>query len=79
MFLKTIFTIVFSLCVGVCVHSVDVKTTSGLVRGKAIEVLKKSVNQFHNIPYAEPPVGKLRFAKPVPLKEPKHVMKQMID
>ena len=79
MSLKTIFTVVFSLCVGVCVQSVDVKTSSGVVRGKAIEVLKKSVNQFHNIPYAEPPIGKLRFAKPVPLKEPKHVMNELIN
>ena len=47
---------------------IDVNTTSGVVRGLTIDVLNTSVDQFLGIPYAEPPVGALRFAKPVPLK-----------
>ena len=49
---------------------VDVNTTVGVVRGLTINVLNTSVDQFLGIPYAEPPVGGLRFAKPVPLKHP---------
>lgn len=41
-----------------------VRTKSGPVRG--ISTDKKSVEAFLGIPYAEPPVGNLRFAKPVP-------------
>ncbi|CAG2173673.1 unnamed protein product, partial [Oppiella nova] len=48
----------------------------GVVRGLTVNALNTSVDQFLNIPYAEPPVGSLRFAKPVPLKEP---LKEIID
>lgn len=51
-------------------ESVDVRTSSGLVRGTTIEVLGQRVNQFLGIPFAEPPVGELRFSKPIPLKRP---------
>lgn len=46
-----------------------VQTESGAVIGK-IEILPygKSVNEYLGIPYAEPPVGKLRFAAPNPIK-----------
>ncbi|CAG2117207.1 unnamed protein product, partial [Medioppia subpectinata] len=46
-------------------------TTSGVVRGQTIDVLGVSIDQFLGIPYAEPPVGRLRFAKPEPIKTPK--------
>ncbi|XP_054165692.1 cholinesterase-like, partial [Oppia nitens] len=52
-----------------------VNTTSGLVKGLDIHVLNTSIAQYLNIPYAEPPLGRLRFAKPEPLKHPK----QLID
>ncbi|CAG2172985.1 unnamed protein product [Oppiella nova] len=51
-------------------NSVVVNTTSGRVRGQTIHVLDTSVDQFLNIPFAEPPVGALRFAKPVPIQKP---------
>ena len=47
--------------------SLLISTTSGLVKGLAIKMNDSLVEQYLNIPYAEPPVGKLRFAKPVPL------------
>ncbi|CAG2119146.1 unnamed protein product, partial [Medioppia subpectinata] len=53
-----------------CIICIDVKTTSGVVRGRTLHVLNKTVDQFVNIPYAEPPIGNLRFAPPVPLKQP---------
>ena len=46
-----------------------VQTESGAVIGK-IETLPhgKSVHEYLGIPYAEPPVGELRFAAPKPAK-----------
>ncbi|XP_054158966.1 cholinesterase 1-like [Oppia nitens] len=58
-------------------NAITVKTLSGTtVRGQTLHVLNRDIHQFLNIPFAEPPVGDLRFAKPVPIKEPK---KYVID
>ncbi|CAG2104218.1 unnamed protein product, partial [Medioppia subpectinata] len=46
-------------------------TSSGSVRGQTLHVLNRKIHQFLNIPYAEPPLGPLRFAPPLPLKAPK--------
>ena len=41
----------------------------GSVRGNTVEVTPgKSVHQFLGLPFAEPPIGKLRFAAPKPSK-----------
>lgn len=48
-----------------------VETTSGLVRGFARTVLDKEVHIFYGIPFAKPPIGPLRFRKPLPI-EPWH-------
>ena len=50
--------------------TVEVNTTSGIVRGHTVNVLKKTVEEFVGIPYAEPPIGELRFAKPKPITSP---------
>ncbi|CAG2167355.1 unnamed protein product [Oppiella nova] len=66
----------------VCVcdeNYVEVNTTSGLVRGQTIRVLNTSVDQFLSIPFAEPPVGNLRFARPLPLKKPISYLRGTID
>ena len=55
------------------VGAIEVNTTSGRVKGTTVRVLNKTLNEFFNIPYAEPPVGALRFQRPVPLKQPKQV------
>ncbi|CAG2110215.1 unnamed protein product [Medioppia subpectinata] len=52
------------------VNSIDVNTSIGVVRGRTLHVLDTNVNQFLGIPYAEPPVGKHRFAKPKPITKP---------
>ena len=52
---------------------VKVNTTSGLVRGNTIQVLGQTVDQYLGIPYAEPPIGELRFAKPKPISTPSKV------
>ncbi|KAF7234950.1 Cholinesterase [Varanus komodoensis] len=41
-------------------------TSSGPVKGKTVPTSSGSVTAFLGIPYAEPPVGKLRFQKPRP-------------
>lgn len=48
--------------------SLIVRTTKGLVRGKrVVSVTGKTVDQFLSIPYAKPPVGKMRFKHPRPM------------
>ena len=78
MLTKTIFVLYFTLLsIEVCVcdeNYVEVNTTSGLVRGQTIRVVNTSVDQFLSIPFAEPPVGNLRFARPLPLKKPVSVI-----
>ena len=49
------------------VCSNEVQTSSGIVRGLTIEVLNTTVDQYLGIPYAEPPIGSLRFARPQPI------------
>ncbi|CAG2118762.1 unnamed protein product, partial [Medioppia subpectinata] len=49
---------------------VDVNTSSGTVRGHSIRVLGRPINEFLGIPFAVPPVGALRFAKPQAIPEP---------
>ncbi|CAG2107746.1 unnamed protein product [Medioppia subpectinata] len=51
--------------------SVDVRTTSGTVRGRVVVALNTTLYQFQGIPYAEPPIGALRFAKPKPIQQPR--------
>ena len=67
-----LFNIKFLVCNGV-----DVKTSSGLIRGNTIEVLNQNVNEFLGIPYAEPPIGDLRFAKPKPIHKPLPVSEEL--
>ena len=67
MLAKIVFTFLIGIQFSLCI---EVKTSSGVVKGKTTQVLNTSVNEFLSIPYAEPPVGKLRFSKPLPLKEP---------
>ena len=46
-----------------------VKTTSGDITGKPSS-WKPEVSEYLGIPFAEPPVGKLRWAAPVAIKAP---------
>ena len=55
----------FFICDGVVVM-----TSSGLVRGQTIQVLNQSIDEFLGIPFVEPPIGDLRFAKPKPMAKP---------
>lgn len=45
-----------------------IRTSSGLIEGKTLKVFGSTVYAFLGIPYAEPPIGDLRFAKPLPIK-----------
>ncbi|XP_020279976.1 acetylcholinesterase-like [Pseudomyrmex gracilis] len=48
-----------------------VETTSGLMRGFSRTVLDREVHVYYGVPFAKPPVGPLRFRKPLPI-EPWH-------
>ncbi|XP_060066605.1 fatty acyl-CoA hydrolase precursor, medium chain-like [Ylistrum balloti] len=45
-----------------------VNTPSGPIKGVVVPTLGKDIVQFRNIPYAKPPVGNLRFEKPLPVE-----------
>ena len=42
--------------------SLVVKTTGGFIQGETVD----EINQFLGIPFAEPPIGTLRFTAPIP-------------
>ncbi|CAG2118644.1 unnamed protein product, partial [Medioppia subpectinata] len=48
---------------------VSVRVTNGLITGFADQLYGVKINAFLGIPYAEPPVGDLRFKKPMPVRE----------
>jgi carboxylesterase type B len=43
-----------------------VKTFSGALEGKKLLVFGTQIYAFIGIPYAEPPIGQLRFSRPKP-------------
>ncbi|XP_060095202.1 cholinesterase-like isoform X4 [Heteronotia binoei] len=51
-----------------------VVTSSGPIQGKHVPAGSRNVTAYLGIPYAEPPVGKLRFQKPVPHKPWRHIL-----
>ena len=51
-------------------NAIEVKTSSGLVRGHSNRVLNQTIDEFLGIPFAEPLIGDLRFAKPKPIDKP---------
>ena len=53
--------------IGIDCNAVEVKTSSGLVRGQTVRVLNQTIDEFLGIPFVEPPIGDLRFAKPKPI------------
>ncbi|XP_062979554.1 cholinesterase-like [Elgaria multicarinata webbii] len=63
------FFIVFLFSVASSAASEDdtvVITSSGPIKGKQVHAGSSSVTAYLGIPYAEPPMGKLRFQKPLP-------------
>lgn len=45
-----------------------VETTSGFLRGLSRTVLDREVHVFYGVPFAKPPIGPLRFRKPLPIE-----------
>ena len=45
-----------------------VETGSGKIRGRTISVLGQDIETFFGIPFAKPPIGKLRFRRPEPVE-----------
>lgn len=56
-------------CIGTCAAAVVRNTTLGAVFGNKLTILNTTVEEYIGIPYAEPPLGDLRFMPPRP-KEP---------
>ncbi|XP_020667963.3 cholinesterase [Pogona vitticeps] len=51
-----------------------VVTSTGPVKGKQVPAGSGSVTAYLGIPYAEPPLGKLRFQKPLPHQPWSHIL-----
>nr|XP_050046803.2 acetylcholinesterase-like [Dermacentor andersoni] len=50
-----------------CFASVVIKDTRlGQIKGNRLNVLGRAVEEYRGIPYAQPPLGRLRFRPPVP-------------
>ncbi|KAJ8318394.1 hypothetical protein KUTeg_003485 [Tegillarca granosa] len=47
-------------------NTITVISNSGKIKGVAVTVKNETVFQFRKIPYANPPLGQLRFKKPEP-------------
>ncbi|XP_075550659.1 acetylcholinesterase-1-like [Dermacentor variabilis] len=50
---------------------VEVHLTNRIYSGRVITVGNRKLHAFFGIPFAEPPLGSLRFRKPVPLRPPR--------
>ncbi|CAN7979716.1 unnamed protein product [Ixodes pacificus] len=51
------------------VEAVQVYTQSGVLRGTTQRIMGKTIDAFLGVPFAEPPLGNLRFKKPVPIRQ----------
>ncbi|KAK8766043.1 hypothetical protein V5799_007176 [Amblyomma americanum] len=60
--------LVISISDSTSLESPVIKTESGLVSGVRETIDGKEVDMYLGIPYAETPIGALRFSKPVPAK-----------
>ena len=47
-------------------NTISVEIKNGKINGKTVTFDEQEVHMFLGIPYAEPPVGELRFKKPLP-------------
>ena len=65
--LSIIVFIAFSVTFGE--QTVSVRIKSGLIDGKREVFDDRDLDVFLGIPYAQPPVGELRFKKPLPLEQ----------
>ena len=53
----------------ICAEPISVKTSIGTIRGRIVDAPQggSSVAEYLGIPFAQPPLGELRYADPVPL------------
>ncbi|XP_076643315.1 juvenile hormone esterase-like [Halictus rubicundus] len=69
------FLFIVGLCVANILATCVVQTPLGLIKGRKLESRSgRRFEAFRGIPYAEPPVGGLRFSNPVPKKPWDHVL-----
>jgi len=51
-----------------CTEPISAKTSIGTIRGRVVDAPQSgSVAEYLGIPFAQPPLGQLRYADPVPL------------
>ncbi|KAI6192243.1 hypothetical protein M3Y97_00316100 [Aphelenchoides bicaudatus] len=47
-------------------NAIEIEVSNGRLEGKTVLVDHQRLHMFKNIPFAEPPLGQLRFQKPQP-------------
>jgi len=57
------------IIINIKANEISVEIKNGRINGKKETIDGKDLNIFLGIPYAEPPIGDLRFKKPLPVKQ----------
>nr|QEP99757.1 carboxyl/choline esterase CCE021 [Glyphodes pyloalis] len=80
-FLIQLLVIVVAVNACACQNTVEVKVKNGFVSGKIEKTFlnSKVYNVFKGIPYAEPPIGELRFKPPKPHQNWEHIYEAFKD
>lgn len=71
LFKLAVYTHVITTSVYGMIDRLVVQTSSGPIRGRSVKVEGREVHAFNGVPFAKPPIDRLRFRKPVPA-EPWH-------
>lgn len=53
-----------------------ISTSSGLVQGQISDLMDRQITAWYDIPYAQPPVGELRWRAPRELFTPEHMIQE---
>ena len=56
-----------------------VETNKGPIQGKSVTVLDKTIHQFLGVPYAEPPIGQLRYKRSIPVQSKWSTVRQCVE
>lgn len=56
-----------------------IETDKGPIQGKTVTVLGKTIYQFLGVPYAEPPIGNLRYKRAIPVQSKWSTVRECVN